>query len=376
MASVYRPHGKLSYRFAFLDQNRRRRTAGGYRDKAATEALARKVEQDAARMHAGLEPLHGDLTLPILTGQTPAQRRPLQEIIDRYIRSLDDQGRGQRHQKESRRLLETVARQCKWTYLGDIQQDSLKQWLDTLKDAGRAPRTLNSYRDAVVALVNWCMEQKPKLLYHSPMDKQKYRAEGNQPSKPRRAYTPEELQRLLAATRSHRLIYQVAALSGLRKSELRQLERRDCTPTGPAPTWHLRPQIDKSRRRNVVPMLPEAAELLAPIWLKLPPTGRLFRRIPRTQTLNNDIKRAKIAKLDAEGRTVDFHSLRYYFCTEMARRLPLAKVRELMRHRDIRTTMNLYADLGLQDLAQDVQQLPRLLDAPQKQQDSDAGHAG
>jgi len=40
--------------------------------------------------------------------------------------------------------------------------------------------------------------------------------------------------------------------------------------------------------------------------------------------------------------------------------LPIQVVQRLMRHTDIRRTVNLYMDLGLDDLAREISQLPPL----------------
>ena len=74
---------------------------------------------------------------------------------------------------------------------------------------------------------------------------------------------------MVKATLNHRLIYLVAGLSGLRKNELRLLEKRDFTPVGDHPTWHLRPEIQKGRRFEKVPMLRECAKLLVNLWSSL-----------------------------------------------------------------------------------------------------------
>jgi integrase len=157
-------------------------------------------------------------------------------------------------------------------------------------------------------------------------------------------------------------LYLVAGISGLRKSELRRLEKRDLTPLGPQPAWHLRPEITKAKRRDVVPMLREAADAIRERWQILQnPTDRVFPRIPHTRTLHSDIARARLTRIDAAGRCLDFHALRYFFCTMLARKLPIQLVRALMRHRDIRQTCNLYMDLGLNDIAEALVDLPPLL---------------
>src|SRR5262249_8997451 len=131
---------------------------------------------------------------------------------------------------------------------------------DRLKKQGRSPRTLNSYRDALATFCNWCIADG--ILEESPVAMvRKARSPAGKKHRPRRAYTPEEFRRFLLKCRDRRrrLLYTVAGLSGLRRNELRLLEKRDLSPVGDRPIWHLRPEITKGKRRDVVPMLPECA---------------------------------------------------------------------------------------------------------------------
>ncbi len=76
--------------------------------------------------------------------------------------------------------------------------------------------------------------------------------------------------------------------------------------------------------------------------------------MPRIKTLDRDLNRAGLEKRNAEGRSLDFHALRYFFCTQMARSMPIQKVRMLMRHQTMRQTCDLYLDLGIDDIGGDV----------------------
>jgi hypothetical protein len=70
------------------------------------------------------------------------------------------------------------------------------------------------------------------------------------------------------------------------------------------------------------------------------------------RTFNLDLAAAGIPKRDAFGRTVDVHSLRHTFATLLARGGVMPTVaRKLMRHSDIRLTMNTYTHLELADAA-------------------------
>ena len=76
----------------------------------------------------------------------------------------------------------------------------------------------------------------------------------------------------------------------------------------------------------------------------------------------NDIAAAGIAKCDSYGRTIDVHSLRHTFATLLARNgVSPAIAQKLMRHSDIRLTMNIYTHIELTDTADAVDSLPSLV---------------
>jgi integrase len=172
-----------------------------------------------------------------------------------------------------------------------------------------------------------------------------------------------------AAPEPRRTIYLVASFSGLRRSELRRLQKQDWTPTGPHPRWHIRAEVTKNGRSADLPTLPDCAETIRPSWEKLQrPTDLLFRdryrrcTVPHVTKLHDDLRAAAIPRQDARGRWADFHSFRYFFCTQMGERYPIQKVNELMRHSTITLTADLYTDLGLTDVAESCWALDRLFD--------------
>jgi integrase len=153
----------------------------------------------------------------------------------------------------------------------------------------------------------------------------------------------------------------VAALTGLRGKELRLVEKRDFELA--AGVWTCRAEVDKTGRTWRLPILPDLLPELARILLPLPePTSRVFPEQIGTSMFDEHLRRAKLTKVGEDGRRLNFHSLRYFFCTLLGKRLPIQTVARLMRHGDIRRTVNLYLDLGLDDLAQEVAKLPKLFD--------------
>ena len=74
-----------------------------------------------------------------------------------------------------------------------------------------------------------------------------------------------------------------------------------------------------------------------------------------------DLAAAGIAKRDPQGRTLDVHCLRHTFATLLARNgVSPSVAQKLMRHSDIRLTMNTYTHLGLADTANAVAALPAI----------------
>jgi integrase len=95
----------------------------------------------------------------------------------------------------------------------------------------------------------------------------------------------------------------------------------------------------------------------------VPPDTPLFdidwRNLLRA--FNLDLAAADIPKRDAQGRTVDVHCLRHTFATLLARNgVSPSIAQKLMRHSDIRLTMNTYTHLDLADTAGAVAALPAL----------------
>lgn len=334
----------------YKDEFGRTRTVAGFKDKKATEEWARTLERNAERKRAGL---------PIV-GEGPAHCR-LREIVKEYLADMDRQGLSASHRRETRRLLETLWREAGWVLLQEVRAAPLVGFLNRLQGQGKAPRTLNSYRDALVAFCNWCRQQRPPLLAENPVDHVRKASGRGKKSKPRRAYTEAEWRQLCATSLHHGTLYAIAGLSGLRRGTLRQLEKRDLDPTGAYPEWHIRAEIMKGRRPHQVAMLKKCAAILKPLWEALPsPTSRLFAATPDIRTRIRDLRRAQVPRVDPQGRTADFHSFRYFFCALCARRFSIRTVQLLMGHKSIQMTIDLYGELGLKDLAEEVRALPPL----------------
>jgi integrase len=283
--------------------------------------------------------------------------RPIEEAIEAYLDELRRLGRSAAHVANEEGFLRRLSFGCNWTTLANVNPHSVEEYIENLHRNGKSPRTQNAYRDSANAFCRYCVRKL--WLNDNPLATIPKAKIGERRPRRRRSLTIDEFGQLVLVARRGD-IYKLAGLSGLRRKELSLLEVQDFV-LGEKPQWRLRAEIAKSKRYEVIPMLPECAELLEKLVAGKQATDRIFPSVPIQRTFNRDLERAGISKKEDRGRRADFHSLRYFFCTLTGRTLPIQVVRVLMRHKDIRTTCNLYMDLGLDDVNETLANLPRLM---------------
>lgn len=368
MARVWKPSridpktGKrVKYRhwyYAFRDQYGATVKRKGFTDKKATQEIARRAELTAERRAAGLHVADDD-----------GPRQPFQIALAAYIADMFRRDASERHRRECHRCVTAVFDGCGWKRLGELRPDAIDHWLSKLAQAGKSPRTRNGYLGLTSTFLDWCVVRR--LLPENPLAalKKTPNPKGARPA-PRRAFRIAEFAALIgcpAASRRHDQ-YLLAAATGFRRSTLRKLQRRHADLSDPArPMWRLDGAILKNKRSYVLPMTPEAAEA-AGRMLACPRRGKGRRAEhllpdapPLQQTLNADMAAAGVAKRDAAGRALVFHSFRYFFCARMARVLPIQKVKVLMCHETLQMTADLYLQLDIDDLGAEVWNAPGLM---------------
>ena len=361
----------LEYRsgyIAYEDHTGERVVVQGYTDRQATEQKARDLEKDAARRRAGL-----------VTVDTDKACTPFGEALDAYLADPERLGRDDVYRYNIRKLLEKLARECDWSTLAGVRSDPLTRCLaDHAKDGppgengkpqwrAKAPRTLNEYVTTAQTFLSWCCGQKPPWLLGNPLDRVEL-ADESEKWRRRRALTPEQLQKFLQLCGDRRYVYLTAALSGLRRGELAELQWGDVLLDGDHPHIRLRPLANKARREDVIPLNPELLELLRSIRPEDATAATpVFASVPVMRTYKRDLAAAGIPYKDEQGRQAAFHALRMAFGTYLQRAgVPIRTAMQLMRHSDIRLTAKVYTDPTLLDTAGAVGKLPRLGDGPAK----------
>jgi len=329
----------------------------GFRDKLATEQEAARREREAQQAAAGMTVVD--------TAQLSVQ---IKEHIAAFIGALELAGRSQDYYVRLESRLHTTVERCKWETLRQVNPDAMTHFLAALKTEGKSGKTINEFLAGFKGFLNWCV--RTRRLAANPLASVA-KIDNVEKTFHRRALTPDEARRLLAAAGPRRLVYLTAMYTGLRRKELRLLEWRDLhlDPTEGEPHIALRAKTTKARRADVLPLKAEVAdELRRAMPADALPTDRVFRTMPNRETFRHDLERAGIPFTDGTGRKVDLHALRYTYGTWLATSGVTPRVAmELMRHTDIRLTTNLYTDPTLLNVAGAVEGLPSLNKAPDKE---------
>ena len=207
---------------------------------------------------------------------------------------------------------------------------------------------------------------------------------------------PAERERLVRLGRERALMYRTLIYTGLRKNELASLTVADLHLDGEQPHAELAARNAKSGKGARLPLRADLVQDLraylddklaqyrrqtlkdgrTEVPISLPADTRVFS-VPRDliRVFDRDLVAAGLArevtdaqtgktridKTDADGRTLDVHCLRHTFATLLSKSGVVPRMaQELMRHSDIRLTMNVYTHLQLIDTAGAVESLPSI----------------
>ncbi len=218
----------------------------------------------------------------------------------------------------------------------------------------------------MVSFLNWI--ERSGRIKANPLKRVCKVDERGQRRRVRRALTDEELRKLVLGSGPRGIIYFMAARSGLRQEELRQLTWADLRLETDAPFVVVRAWNAKNKKEECVCLVPEMVEALR---LHRPsdfvPGALVFPNgIPRAARLKVDAERNGMQYRDESGRYADFHALRYTFATFLQRNGVLQRfAMKQMRHSDMKLTAKVYTDETQLPIYDAIKGLPRLLDHTQ-----------
>jgi len=280
--------------------------------------------------------------------------QPMEKHLGDYLDYLRSIGRDDVYVENLGYRLNILIRECGWPYPPRVTADSFTTWRAKQK---KAKATLNQYLEAANAMLNWMI--KNKRLSESPLDG--VERLGFVPAWKRRAYRDDEFRRLLAVAGERRLGYLLAVHTGFRRGELKAVTWAGVNLDADVPKIFLSGQFTKNGKDAEIPLHPELiAELRALKPHDAKPSDPVLteKMLASMWMLKKDLKRAGIEYETDDGR-VDFHSFRHTLATNLARQnVPPRVAMEILRHSDIRLTMNHYTDASLLPLADAIGKLP------------------
>ncbi|MEC8493740.1 MAG: site-specific integrase, partial [Planctomycetota bacterium] len=360
-------------------------------DKAASEALGRKIERLVALRAAGEAP---DLELTRFISDLPtrirdllgkvgvlgrarvAANRTIDLLLEEFSATLRARGRTENYVRKAVRRASKAFAGSGARALPDVQGGRLERFLETERNHGMSFRTSNHYLAACRAFTKWTVEEG--FLGRDPLAGLKPLNAKLDPRRERRALSfDDELPRLIRAAaegpvyrgvtgpmRAH--VYRLAAETGLRVSELVAVRVGDLELEGGRPALTLPARATKNRQEARLELRLETARELEPLIATKLPSAPLLG-LPRsfkdkaTRWLRFDLEAAEIPYKDDRGRVADFHALRASFVSGLVGSGANARVVQTMaRHSSAELTLSIYSKLGRDDERHALERLPAL----------------
>jgi len=287
-----------------------------------------------------------------------AAAMPFNELLGHYRKTLLSSVT-RLHAQGSVRRIERAGKGAGWRLLGDVTPLSWAKWISALTCSAK---TRKEYQTSVIAFLNWlCRTKQISANPLAGIDKVETRGKMVRPV---RAFTDDEIRRLLPIAGRRRSLYLLLLYTGLRRNEARSLVWDDVKLDGPRPYLLARDTTTKSGMKRAVPLHPAMASVLAAIR-PLPPVDAAMRPLwpifPKHRTLLADFVRAGIEHKDKLGRVVHFHAFRKTFQTLGVRSgVNQRAAQEMLGHSDPSLTANVYTDVAALNLHGEVAKLPWL----------------
>jgi integrase len=215
-----------------------REVSTGCRSKDAAQAVLRELMSRAENVRAGVVTASDDAVRDWLS-------TPVAESLTDYIDSLKDRGRSATHVADCERLAKRVFDENGIKLLRDIAGGTVEKWLRERSAENMAPRTRNSYLQAVRGFCRWCVSKK-RLAVDPTRDIAKL-DESSDIRRKRRSMTGDELQRLLYVA-TWRPLAERGRLT-VAKPEADRKRKRDTWTLAPLKFADMPAALDRARER-------------------------------------------------------------------------------------------------------------------------------
>ena len=306
-----------------------------FTDKVASERELMRLQREADQRAAG-----------VVTPEMEQAGRSLREHVREYVADLRRRNCSEAHVEICEKYLAIVLAETDWKMPGDVSAASFLQAVERLRTKREiGPSTINRYIARAKGLTRWMVEGRRVIA--DPLVSVKL---GREDLGKRRGLTDREIAALQKAPKQRRQVYELLLLTGLRRGECESLCWGDVHAQAARPFLQLRSEETKNGHADQLELHPGLlGSLRKPKQASA--SDRVFDRVPSKAELLADLRACGVDP-DKEGvGLVDLHSLRHTFdrlvietgCT-------VKQAAALMRHRDPRMTMNVYAKLGVSDV--------------------------
>lgn len=363
MASIFkrgRDEGKRGscWWINYKDSDGKRRRKKGFTEKQRTEQLAAQLESDAKAIRDGLVDQSDLIALE-------NKRLPIAQHVAAYRLHL-----GRNKQTTEKHITLVVGRIERTIESGGFEslsemthervESAIAKMRDTAeilkreenKGRGFGATTFNHYLSAFESFGRWLYEShrvdaNPFRGFHRMNTHVDVR-------KQRRSLTPTELSQLIQAARNstktiqcydgetRARIYTVAALTGLRRSEIATLTPKSFTGVGKDAMLKVLASCSKHRREDNIPVHRSLSSQLHDWLIDAEPDKPLFPKLDKRKTFRmiaKDLEQAGIAYKNDDG-DADFHALRHTFISQLLQDgATVIEAKNLARHSDVQMTM-------------------------------------
>ena len=366
------------WRTVIVDHKGIRRTLTLATNKQQAQKQADILEQREREIKMGIR--------AVPTPQDKNQSRPFEDVFAEYMAWGRAQGgrKGmpwdEEHAYKKERDIFFWRDALGLKLLGDLYGvlPKVEERCRAMLESGNTGKTVANKVLNLRSMILWC--KKRKYLTEDPLEElAKF---DTTPRTVRRAMTPDELKQLLRFCAPHRrLLYEVAACSGLRENELRQLvpsflDRNACAIRIPK-------EIDKARKERLQ-MIPSAlmerltafveSEEVFTLYNKAysqqgerkgkkqPPANPLLYVPQNSATmLKKDLEAGGTPAMTAKGK-LDFHALRTaYINFVLDSGANVKTAQELARHATPDMTMNVYGRARDEKMREAVESVGNML---------------
>lgn len=333
-------------------------------NRSVAEKILAQYEKDVDRVRTGV-------TTRAELDNVQVRQTPLEDLIEQFRTKLIAEGRATTYIKTTRRQIAELFHACEIDSLAKIRREAIERWIaNETQRKKRTNGTINCFLIAVKAFVQYLTDLG--IFTSNPLKFVRRLNEELDRRKIRRAMTQDEIDRMLQTVAEGKrqkginaderfLIYRLLLGTGLRSTELSLLTPSQFDFARSRLT--IEAKKTKNKKPDVLPVKPGLVQSLAE-YIKaknIQPDERIFlyhHNILRA-AFYEDLRAAGIERKNAEGRSLDVHSLRKTFGTLLAQAgVPLTTVQRLMRHASPLLTAKLYIDVDPLNMAEALKKLP------------------